>query len=88
MEVVASTDCELLSDARAAGRQSDSISRAMNNFIWNHLANIGAQEYRFYLKPENGIPLFHLRLVALHLSWLEPGDQSFNNKGDCGLNEF
>jgi len=53
MEVVASTDCELLSDASAAGRLSDSTSRAMNNFVWDPLANIGAQEYKFYLKSEN-----------------------------------
>jgi hypothetical protein len=49
MEVVASTDCELLSDASAAGRQSDSTSRAMNNFVWIPPASIDAQEYKFYL---------------------------------------
>jgi hypothetical protein len=53
MDVVASTDCELLTDASAAGRQSDSTSRDMNNFVFDSPRQaMMPQEYKFYLRSK------------------------------------
>jgi hypothetical protein len=54
-----------LPDASAAGRQSDSTSRAMNNFVWIPLASIDAQEYKFYLSWRKAVASSSVFLPSL-----------------------
>ena len=49
MAVVASIDSVLIDDASVAGRQSESIKRAIKSFVMIPLALLISQEYKFCL---------------------------------------